>query len=338
MTSLNIAGAFDREETKGCFWKIKDGNGNKGYLLGSIHTASAELLDPKGKIMRCFQKSQVLAVEIDTTEGSELLNSIRKIRLEEINNQLRESDPNSTANLAENSRQFLYALGHKEALGDLSDDENAISMAVILLLDTFSRNIQNERAGGGMELKLTVLAKKRSIRVHDLESVQGYIDFNWENLKEQVRSLFDILQNVDATKIKPDYLQKINKAANEKLDSLKMELENLGMYENWKKGNLEYFEFWNQTGGPSPEFNLNETPRKPTPYELKLLSRRHHIRMNRNNEMAENFAKMMKNDERLFAVVGVGHTVGAGFKHMPGEFSILSFLKRSGFKVTRVSQ
>ena len=39
---------------KGFFWKIEDAKGNKGYVLGSIHMGSDDLLEINPKIMKCF--------------------------------------------------------------------------------------------------------------------------------------------------------------------------------------------------------------------------------------------------------------------------------------------
>ena len=67
---------------KGFFWKIEDSEGHKGYLLGSIHLGSQELIETNIKIMKCFNKAKSLALEVNN--DGEIVNEFNKIRETEL--------------------------------------------------------------------------------------------------------------------------------------------------------------------------------------------------------------------------------------------------------------
>lgn len=331
MLSFSSANTFE-QGSKGCFWKIEL-NDKTGYLLGSIHAASFQLLDPEGKIMECFNLSQSLAVETDTT-GVHLLNAIREIKLEEIDNQLKGIDPEDKERLAQNTTELLNAIGEKILMKNLCEDKNTINQSILQLYEYLYCDSTLKMYDNGMEPKFQSLAKERNLLIYDLEKLEGAIDRYRENIQNNVREYFQegigkILQKrpkLDSSKLE-SFSQMFDEKVVESSKEFEKKFANEGVFENWKMGNLEYFETYNQTGAP-PGFPPVQTDNE--------LSNEHHERMERNEEMAENYLELIKDGKLPFGLVGARHTVGAGFKHRPGQFSMLSYLERKGCKITRI--
>lgn len=122
------------QEYKGCFWEIEH-DGDKGYLLGTIHSASDHLIDPEGKIMECFKRCQSLAFETDF--GYPLWNdeAVRAIQLEEVNNQLNQLDQADKARLVQNTIIVLNAIGCKVLTNDLAIDKAHIDKDILQLIN-----------------------------------------------------------------------------------------------------------------------------------------------------------------------------------------------------------
>lgn len=324
----NLNQAMDFEKSKGCFWQIEY-EGHTGYLLGSIHFDSDHLLDPLGNIMDCFYRSKSVAVETNT-RGLQLLNSIKEIQLNEINRQLSNIDPSSKAILEKNIMTLLSSLKDIIKIEDINSLPLNIFQFYKYLLTDFNQNIYDS----GMEPKFISLAQERNHPVHDLENLENVIEKNKENLKKEIECFFQDgigktfqkITELDESKVN-GFSKSIDEKLIEEQKKLKDILEKACIFENWKNGNLDYFEIYNQTGVP---------PGYPQESSRDDLSLEHHERLDRNEEMAKKILELILSDEVPFSIVGVRHTVGAGFAHRPGKFSVLSYLTNSGCKITRI--
>lgn len=323
--SLNLNMAHE-QTFKGFFWEIDAHDGNIGYLLGSIHLASDHLLDPEGKIMECFKRSRSLALETDFT-GDPLWNfeAIKEIQIDEVNIQFKQLNQEDKARLVKNTITVINAIGHEIPANDsVNNNPHVILQLINFIYAKSSKGLSRN----GMESKLANLAKGQNFLIYDLENTEAY-------QRKRIQDFFKegILWMLTKKEIADPSLwkglpAKLDEMANHEYLEMKAGLEKAGTYENWKIGNLEYFEIYNRRGVPRG-FRKEQSKEQ--------LSDDHRIRKERNREMAEKLMVLIKEGKTPFAAIGARHTVGAGFKHMQGAFSVLEYLKEAGCKITRIS-
>lgn len=323
---------FDKLNTtyEGCFWEIEH-EGNKGYLLGSIHLASDHLLDPEGKIMEFFKRSQCLAFEFAPMWNEK---EIRKIHLEEIEKLLIPFDQDSKARLRRNASIILNGIGCKMFLNDLADDQSHINESILQYINFIFFKYTEGGCRNGMESKLSNLSKERNLSIYNLENTE-------EMQREGVEKIFNDslaelskceIANCEPTKLNTvikmmeAYFKQKDEEINEHYQFMKEGFEKLGVLENWKTGNLEFFEIYNQRGVPHG-FPQEQSYSQLISEQLE--------RQSRNRVMAGKLLALIKDGKLPFAAIGARHTVGAGFLRNSG--SVIQYLKEAGCKVTRIS-
>lgn len=316
-------------EHKGFFWKIEDAKGNKGYLLGSIHLCSQELIETNSKIMKCWNKAQCLAVEVNIHgEIDNQLTYLQKAELTKLVNKLNE---NARKNLSKTTLDYIKAIDGSSSLND-HDDKSIIVNGFLKFYNLLTESSNIVDTLGGMEEKFISLAKERSFEIHDLEDIDTYIRKTSEAAKIDIETVFYqfliiMLSNpTDATEFK-NILQNLTLEAHKKNLNFKQEMEKLGVLDNWKAGNLDFFEKWNQ----------RETdPNSPGEHNDSTRNNLHEERKARNIEMAANLVGLVIEGKRPFALVGTRHTVGDGSSNRFGEGSVQYWLELFGLKVTRL--
>jgi len=125
-------------------------------------------------------------------------------------------------------------------------------------------------------------------------------------------------------------LQKLDEKLSEKNPEIAAAYEKYGFLENWKTGDLEYFEIYNRRGVP---------PGSGGKADYGSLYIEQKQRSLRNEVMAEKLLVLIKEGKLPFAAVGVRHTVNSGeFPKRPIEVnSVFEYLLYAGCKITRVS-
>jgi len=143
---IRIFNPPQRNTVRGCFWKIEH-DGNQGYLLGSMHEYSDHLLDPEGKIMKCFKESKCLALESDLTKILSHLNH------EEIDILFNQFNQNEKRLFEQNTLAFITAIGCEKSIH--------LKENILLIINDIFLKIVGKH---GMESKLANLAKKTMSR------------------------------------------------------------------------------------------------------------------------------------------------------------------------------
>jgi uncharacterized protein YbaP (TraB family) len=302
-------------EYKGCFWKIENSEGHEGFLLGSLHLGCEALVETNPNIMECFNKAKTLAVECNP-EG-EIANKFNELKAKEISELISQLDINTI---------FLEAMNYPE---DLTEDKKLI-IDGILKINKITSQYSKEAWYGGMEHMFIPMAKERSLEIYDLEKIDTIVNKHSEKVIDGIRSAYESIKdlvNIDSEKLKqvlPEILKKKQQEALQEHLMRKNKVQQV--FENWKAGNLNFFERLNQKEDLDPESIPN----------AKTLAIWKNERMDRNFEMQETLTRLIREDKRPFAIIGTRHTVGAGFSHLPGSFSVIKYLESAGLKITRM--
>lgn len=274
--TVEMHGPF--KEPQGLFWKIEDSKGiNKGYLLGSIHKTPDHLLDLNGKILSCFQKSQILAVEADITRGE--VEAARKektkVRLRGLISSLSQEQQ---AQAAQSARQFLPGLGYKGSVPELKD-EQAIVLAIMLIQISLSVKL----GWSGIDMELIKQAKDRQLPIVDLEDFKLHLGGDSKIEELALKLLCSPLEiDIDNADQVGQALEQVGKVLTQQLKE-----GIVGLAEDWEKGNLEAFD---------------HSKIDSCEYRQEMISR--------NLTMANSVVRLVKEGKTPFCVVGSGHMAG----------------------------
>lgn len=158
-------------EPIGCLYKIKDGCGNKGYLLGTIHCVPNHLLKLNGKINYYIQKADALAVEINlSTEAFQQLKSKRFIST--LRSSLSTLSKNQWQTALASARLFLPKMGYEEKIDKLNDMELLIEISKVF---DESLKIKIDGYDSGIDQELIRLFTERKLPIFELEESSTHI-------------------------------------------------------------------------------------------------------------------------------------------------------------------
>ena len=287
------------KEPIGFFWKLKHNNGNKAYLLGSVHINCGEMLKLSQKIKKCVQKSEALAVERNITR-----NEVIKYQNEVAIN----ADFDMISDLSKEDLRKIFKILQK-MLPDLAkkldykilNEERFILLAIEQLK---SQILDILKISSGMDVEMINHAKSRSLPIEELETHENFSknpphEPIFQNLLSKLVLAYikQFPGDIDYSFVR-EYVVSLIAHHFECEFREKIEIP-------WKTGNLSNMEIKEQV----PAFaDLTQ--------------------QQRNFKMAIKADALMNTGKRYFIVIGADHTVG--------ECSFLTYLEKLGWSVKRV--
>lgn len=186
-------------KARGFFWKIKDKEGRKNYLLGTQHYAPQELINLNTKIQNCFNKSQQIGVEIDITRDDiieKMKNFSKKEDLKE-----RQYFESQSLVIQEALIMLLKLFACKKGLKVEAIENRSLYEQYLvykkLIIQSFITEIGYQ---SGIELDLIPKAKKLGKPVHDLENLNSHMERIESELNDDsmLKSMIEIVLNGDS--------------------------------------------------------------------------------------------------------------------------------------------
>ena len=268
----------NKQELKGStpiFYEItKHDSNNKIYLLGSIHAADETAYPLNEKIIKAFNDSTYLAVEVNLNELNnnlseqiELVQKMLYIDNTTIKDHLGEELYNSMAEFLKGKNSYNQMYDNYKPMFFESLFEN-------LIIDDANMN-----SNDGIDMYFLKLAEEKSKKIIEIETASFQ---------------YDLLLSL------PEELSKMNlKNYIDDYDNSVADMRNL--YEAWKKGNLE-------------ELNgiiFEESDEELTDEQQKLIDNYNNsLVIDRNYNMTNKLKEYFKDGKDVFCVVGLAHVIG----------------------------
>lgn len=158
-------------EPIGLFWKIQDARGNKAYLLGSLDEVPECILKLNSKIRYCFQKAQVLAVQLKPY-GKALIELSSKRILSALRSSLSTLSIEQLRTAVSSARLFLPKMGYAGDIGELPDTQLFIEIYKII-----EENLKNNIEGYDSSIvqELFHLNNERKLPLIELEDIPSLL-------------------------------------------------------------------------------------------------------------------------------------------------------------------
>ena len=280
-------------------WKITADNGNEIYFIGSMHALKDECYPLPDRVMDAYNKSDVVACEMDMYGFTQNLS----LQLKVANEYSMYSDKDETieqhfsAETCENVKGYLdETLGkgtydiykHYKPWMVASQCENAVTKAcgfdIYLALD----------------LKITEMAFNDGKEIYEVEG---------ESQFDMISSIPDEAYDIKLADYSPENIELIKE-------------QNNALYDIWKTGDIKAFEeLFNGVEG--------DTGKEYTQEQLKILDEYNHmILIDRNVVMADAAEKLLKDHKNTFFMVGLAHFIN--------DDGILALLEKRGYKVETI--
>ena len=280
-------------ERKHFLWKVSDSNSSV-FLLGSVHFADPSFYPLDSVIENAFKASSHLAVEVDMSNDSVV------------------------TEIATQSQKFAALEEGRTLSGILPDNVKGPLDSLCRSWNIPCENLDKLRPWAAAMTMLAVgiqflgLDAELGIDVHFLQQAhaQGKGIIALETVEEQVAALAGMGAN---DSVGMYYLKSVLHEIGI-LDSMIA-----GYMEAWKAGDDSLF-----AATMEMEFSLGD--KTDSLLEREIVER---IYFSRNRKMAESIAEFLKQDNRVFIVVGAAHLVGK-------EESVLELLRRRGYKVVKM--
>ena len=290
----------------GFFWKLKDAEGRKAYILGTMHLAPAHVIQLNSKIQRCFAKASAVSVEVDITRPDvveAILNNSTLLKAQEEEKSSFEAiDPKIRALLL---LTFKLLFPDKTPAAELDEYQTYLFYKQMLYSDA----LEQIGYASGIELDLIPKAKEANKSVCDLETVEDQLGdiadvVEWAGDKDLLKSIeLLLLENLEKSP------EEIVAAAREAMVEFRKSFkENLDFLANI----------------------ITHGYRELLLQGIDALSSQKKGRLTkRNMAMALKISDLMQtSNERYF------HMVGA--LHLPGQYGIIKLLEQSGISVKRI--
>lgn len=282
------------------FWEIEGEDGNKVYLLGSIHVADKSAYRLPEDIMDAFFESDSLAVECDTIAFTEdfarQLEYTYKYMMysngESIEDHLSEETIDGLIDLLEQYPEYLSE--QMITVETLKHCKPAVWMSAIDNIFVGESKLDTDL---GIDTHFLKLAKAMGKEVLEVES----IEFQYNMMDEFSDELYEL--------IFASYLQI---SAEDQVQSL------LDLYEAWKDGT------------PEDELEPEDTDDESlTDEEIELIEGYNNAMVyDRNIGMADTVEDYLDSGKNVFFIVGAGH--------MTGEGGIIDLLTERGYDITQL--
>ena len=275
---------------EGTYYEITDGK-SIGYLVGSMHAGVESLYPLDQRFETLMAKVDVLALESPVELSKEWQSAI-------------------VAGLTVNNEDDFFSRISQPTFDKAKSiivDSKVLNQTVIEALPRIHPYITYQFLGSvisqkamktnlpGMESYFSSLAKKNNVNVVQLEAPSNLTN----SIKTLSKEEMDILMATQFSLIESDEIQSENK---KKIDEIGMLIKN-GKYASVKALNESYMK---------TRFHWTQSMFEKIYYS-------------RNQGMADNIIKMLKNGNSFLALVGASH--------IPDQVGIVSILRRSGYSV-----
>lgn len=268
----------NKQESKGStpiFYAItKPEANNTIYLLGSIHAADETAYPLNEKIIKAFNDSTYLAVEVNINE----LNNNLSEQIELAQKMLYIDNTTIKDHLGDELyNSMVESLKEKNSYNQMYD--NYKPMFFESLFENLIINDADMNSNDGIDMYFLKLAEENSKQILEIESASYQ---------------YDLLLSI------PEELSKMN--IKNYIDDYDTSVEDMrNLYEAWKKGNLE-------------ELNgiiFEETEEDLTEEEQKLIDNYNNsLISDRNYNMSNKLQEYFKDGKDIFCVVGLAHIIG----------------------------
>ncbi|KAB2336683.1 TraB/GumN family protein [Cytobacillus depressus] len=259
--------------SKGMAWKVEN-NGNKIYLLGSIHVGTPELYPIHEKLVTSFNEADALLVEADLFDA-EGLQYFTEASMFQDGSTIKDVVSKETY------EKLLKVLAKYEQPEEAFIHFKPWSLASFVSSLLLSESIglpPEQMANSGIDMYFLLNAYLSQKPVIELEGMKAQTDmFEGLSPKAQEQYLVEALDSI----LDPDA---------KKVDESKLVKE---WFDHWNKGNIKGFtESFNAVEGESSEFNDM-------------------LFGERDKNMTEKIAQLLESEEKgtYFLVVGAGHFV-----------------------------
>ncbi len=265
----------EKIESTPLFYKISKNNSDTNiYLLGSIHAADDTAYPLNDKIMKSFNDSEYLAVEVDIVSLENDLEQSLKLA-----NKLMYNDGTTIKDyLSEDLyNDMVEFLKEKKLYNHLYDNYKPAffeSLFENAMINDASLNAQK-----GIDIYFLNLAKENNKNILEIETAEMQYNLLLNSTPK--------LDEINIASLVYDYTANV--------EELKK------TYAAWKKGDETLLE----------ELLNEEDTEGLTDEEIKLLEQYNEsLITDRNYEMAFTLDKYFKEDKNVFCVVGLGHVIG----------------------------
>ena len=254
-------------------WEVTDAEGNKMYMMGTIHLGDDAIDHMPDYFESAFAKCDAVALECDSSETSMDLDSIAQFMYTDgttIKDHVSEEDYNNAVKILQDSGMFTKAYDYVKPFMWLSLAEVIAGQNVGLSADY------------GVDTMLETRGRKNNKEIIELEGA----DFQ----TEVIASL-------------PDELQELMFHEMAQTDDYMTQLQNemKEIYQNWKDGK-EITD--NSDSSDTDEESLSEE-------DQKLVDEYNRIMLyDRNEGMADKAETYIKSDKLTFLAVGAAHFTG----------------------------
>lgn len=254
-------------------WEVTDAEGNKMYMMGTIHLGDDAIDHMPDYFESAFAKCDAVALECDSSETSMDLDSIARFMYTDgttIKDHVSEEDYNNAVKILQDSGMFTKAYDYVKPFMWLSLAEVIAGQNVGLSADY------------GVDTMLETRGRKNNKEIIELEGA----DFQ----TEVIASL-------------PDELQELMFHEMAQTDDYMTQLQNemKEIYQNWKDGK-EITD--NSDSSDTDEESLSEE-------DQKLVDEYNRIMLyDRNEGMADKAETYIKSDKLTFLAVGAAHFTG----------------------------
>lgn len=263
------------ENTTPLFYKIsKEDSDINIYLLGSIHAANKGIYPLNDTIMSAYNKSDYLAVEVDTVA----LTSDFNLQVSLAQKMLYTDGTTIKDHIGEELYTKMVAkLKEKNSYNSMYDNykpaffESLFENAIIVDADM--------DANAGIDMHFLKLAKNTNKNILEIETAESQYDLLLSNPIELDKIMLE------------SYVESYDESISEMKD----------LYNAWKKGNVEELE----------QKLMTTSTEELSPEEIEMIENYNDALINnRNYTMTDALEKYFSEEKNVFCVVGVGHVIG----------------------------
>lgn len=295
--------------SKGFFYKT-EANGNTVYMLGSIHIANSSLYPLNEDILKAYDASDALAVEINTTkqtgiyelmklatytDGTTLKDHVSKDTYDKVI-KLAEDNGYQVEMIDQCKAWYLYIVFTSLAMKESTDPTE----------DTLSTNL-------GIDMHFLTRA---SLSGKQILEVEGYgvqaamLDSFSDGLQEQL-----LYTTIDA----------VNEIAEGTGDSSSNDL--LDMFNQWHEGDEEEFEKYTTYEYENSGLLADDTDESQAALEKEFKEK---LYTNRDKNMADYIDQLLTSEgnKTYFVIVGSGHYVS--------DYDVIDLLAEKGYTITQI--
>lgn len=282
---------------KAIIWEVKSDTSTV-YLVGSIHVAKEDTYPLKSVLMNSFNKSDILAVEMDMVEYQKNL----PLQFYILNYYTYDDGSTIKDHLTEETFNLLDEYLNNTKIKGVSKS-TAYNYKPVMLYSLISTQIYEDagyKSKYGIDLFFLNEAYKRKMEIVEIESAYFQVELLTE-LSDELQELLLLSTLMESEEKQLKSVEKMLKA--------------------WIDGNYSEFEkMLNETENPNIDSMTDEEKEIYEEYNQKFY-------INRNIAMTDKVEEFLKGNKDVFYVVGSAH--------MFGDSGIVKLLEDRGYTVTK---